>query len=327
MIRKIPGVIPLEPYCREMVWGGRRLAELYDKKLPADVSIGETFELSAYEGRESRAAVGPLAGCSLQDLVAEYRADLVGAEVWSRYGGHFPLLIKLLDAQQDLSIQVHPDDAYAQLKGLQDAGKMEAWYVLHSDGGRVAYGLEDGVGREDFAAAVTNDRVAEVIRFYTVQRGDLVFSPPGTVHALCEGVVIYEVQQSSDLTFRIYDYDRPGLDGKPRELHIEQALEVIDFSQQLPGPVPCPDLRGQVLVESEHFVLHGCGLESGSAEHAAEGSFIALTLVGGRAVVRDGEGEYALGTGATALVPAGGVCEIAPLGDEKLEYLVAAVPT
>ena len=327
MIRKIPGVIPLEPYCREMVGGGRRLAELYDKKLPADVSIGETFELSAYEGRESRAAVGPLAGCSLQDLVAEYRADLVGTEVWSRYGGRFPLLIKLVDARQDLSIQVHPDDAYAQLKGLQDAGKMEAWYVLHSDGGRVAYGLEDGVGREDFAAAVTNDRVAEVIRFYTVQRGDLVFSPPGTVHALCEGVVIYEVQQSSDLTFRIYDYDRPGLDGKPRELHIEQALEVIDFSQQLPGPVPCPDLRGQVLVESEHFVLHGCGLESGSAEHAAEGSFLALTLVGGRAVVRDGEGEYALGTGATALVPAGGVCEIAPLGDEKLEYLVAAVPT
>ena len=327
MARKIPGIIPLGPYCREMVWGGRRLAELYDKELPTDVSIGETFELSAYEGRESRAAVGPLFGCSLQDLVEEYRADLVGAEVWSRYGGRFPLLIKLLDAQQNLSIQVHPDDAYSQLKGLQDAGKMEAWYVLHSDGGRVAYGLEDGVGREDFSAAVTNNRVAEVIRFYTVERGDLVFSPPGTVHALCAGVVIYEVQQSSDLTFRIYDYDRPGLDGKPRELHIEQALEVIDFSQQLPGPVPCPDLRGQVLVESEHFVLHGCGLENDSAEHAAEGSFLALTLVGGRAVIRDGEGEYALGTGATALVTAGGVCEIAPLGNEKLEYLVVAVPT
>ena len=117
MTRKIPGIIPLEPYCREMVWGGRRLAELYDKELPTDVSIGETFELSAYEGRESRAAVGPLSGCSLQDLVEEYRADLVGAEVWSRYGGRFPLLIKLLDAQQNLSIQVHPDDAYAQLKG------------------------------------------------------------------------------------------------------------------------------------------------------------------------------------------------------------------
>ena len=324
---KLPGVIPLEPYCREMVWGGRRLADLYDKKLPMDVLIGETFELSAYEERQSRAVAGPLAGRSLGDLVAEYGADLLGAEVWSRYGGRFPLLVKLLDAQQDLSIQVHPDDAYAQLKGLEDAGKMEAWYVLHSEGGRVAYGLEEGVGREDFAAAVAENRVAEVIRFYTVSRGDLVFSPPGTVHALCEGVVIYEVQQSSDLTFRIYDYDRPGLDGKPRELHIEQALEVIDFSQQLPGPVPHPDLHGDILVESEHFVLRGCGLQSGSAEHVAAGSFLALTLVGGRATVRDDEGEYALGTGATALVPAGGVCEIAPIGDEKLEYLVAAVPT
>lgn len=327
MKNKIPGVIPLEPYCREMVWGGRRLAELYDKALPAKVPIGETFELSAYEGRESTVAAGPLAGRSLRELVAEYRAKLVGTEVWTRYGGRFPLLIKLLDAQQDLSIQVHPDDAYAELKGLQDAGKMEAWYVLHSQGGRVAYGLQEGVEREDFAAAVAENRVAEVIRFYTVARGDLVFSPPGTVHALCAGVMIYELQQSSDLTFRIYDYDRPGLDGLPRELHIEQALEVIDFAQQLSGPVPHPDLCGEVLVESEHFVLRGCGLQRGSAEHAAEGSFLALTLVAGRALVRDGANEYQLGTGATALVPAGGVCEVVSLGDEKLEYLLAAVPT
>lgn len=327
MNKKLPGVIPLQPYCREMVWGGRRLAELYGKQLPADVRVGETFELSAYEYRESRAAAGPLRGRSLLDLLEQYRDDLVGGDVWARYGGRFPLLIKLLDAQQDLSIQVHPDDAYAQLKGLQDVGKMEAWYVLHSEGGRVAYGLQEGVGREDFTAAVAENRVEEVIRFYTVSRGDLVFSPPGTVHALCAGVVIYEVQQSSDLTFRIYDYDRPGLDGRPRELHIEQALEVIDFAQKLPGPVPYPDLRGDILVESQHFVLRGCGLHTESAEHVAEGSFLALTLVGGKALLSDGEGEYPLAAGATALVPAGGVCEIVPLGDEKLEYLIASVPT
>ena len=327
MTEKLPDIIPLEPYYREMVWGGRRLQELYAKDLPPSVSIGETFELSAYEDRESVAVAGPCVGRSLRELCEIHGEKLVGAEVWSRYGGRFPLLIKLLDAQRDLSIQVHPDDAYARLKGLEDAGKMEAWYVLHSDGGRVVYGLKEGVGREDFASAVAETRVAEVIRSYTVARGDLVFSPPGTVHALCAGVVIYEVQQSSDLTFRIYDYDRPGLDGQPRELHIEQALEVIDFAQQLPGPIAHPDLGDELLVESEHFVLRGCGLEQGSAELAAEGSFLALTLVGGRALLRGGEGDYELGTGATALVPAGHVCEIAPFGDEKLEYLVAAVPT
>ena len=310
---KLPDVIPLTPYYREMVWGGRRLAELYGKALPDDVLVGESFELSAYEGRESQAADGRL----LSELVETYRADLVGTAVWERYGGRFPLLIKLLDAQQDLSIQVHPDDEYTRRNGLVDSGKMEAWYVLQSDGGRVACGLAEGVGRAEFVAAYAANRVAEVVCFYPVEQGDVLFLPPGTVHALCQGVVLYEVQQTSDLTFRIYDY------GRPRELHWEQALEVIDFAQRLPGPVLHPVLRGQVLVESEHFVLRGCGLDSGQAEHRAEGSFLSLTVVRGRACV----GECALDTGATALVPVGRACEVAPLGGERLEYLIASVPT
>ncbi len=309
----LPDVIPLTPYYRAMVWGGRRLAALYGKALPAAALIGESFELSAYQGRESRAADGR----SLRALVETHRAGLVGTGVWARYGGRFPLLIKLLDAQQDLSIQVHPDDEYAQRNGLGDSGKMEAWYVLQSDGGRVACGLAEGVGRAEFAAAHAANRVAEVVRFYPVAPGDVLFLPPGTVHALCRGVVLYEVQQTSDLTFRIYDY------GRPRALHWEQALEVIDFAQCRPEPVPHPVLRGQVLVESEHFVLRGCGLDSGQAEHGAEGSFLSLTVVRGQAWV----GECALAAGATALVPAGRACAVAPRGDEKLEYLIASVPT
>ncbi len=308
----LPAVIPLTPYYREMMWGGRRLAALYGKALPDDALIGESFELSAYQGRESRAADGR----SLRELVDTYRADLVGPKVWVRYSGRFPLLIKLLDAQQDLSIQVHPSDEYAQRNGLAASGKMEAWYVLQSDGGRVACGLADGVGRAELVAAHAAQRMTEVVRFYPVARGDVLFVPPGTVHALCEGVVLYEVQQTSDLTFRIYDY------GRPRELHWEQALEVIDFAQCWPGPVPHPVLRGQVLVESEHFVLRGCGLDGGRAEHRAEESFVALTVVRGRARV----GECVMSTGATALVPAGRTCEVVPLGGEKLEYLLASVP-
>jgi mannose-6-phosphate isomerase len=238
-----------------------------------------------------------------------------------------PLLIKLLDARQDLSVQVHPDDAYARAKGLQDAGKMEAWLVLHSDGGRVAYGLADGVGRADFSAAITAGRVEELIRFFPVQRGDLVFSPPGTVHALCAGVVIYEVQQSSDLTFRIHDYDRLGLDGKKRELHIEQAMDVIDFSAQLPAPQHWSSLKGASddgveLVDCEHFRFsYHCGEQ---AIHTLDDSFAALTLVGGAALLR-GEGcEYVLRAGETALVAAGRTVSVEREGTEKLEYVLSS---
>ncbi len=309
----LPDVIPLTPYYRAMVWGGRRLATLYGKALPDDALIGESFELSAYQGRESRAVDGR----SLRELVETHRADLVGAAVWARYRGRFPLLVKLLDAQQNLSIQVHPNDEYAQRHGLGDSGKMEAWYVLQSDGGRVVCGLAEGVGRAEFVAAHAANRVAEVVRFYPVARGDVLFLPPGTVHALCRGVVLYEVQQTSDLTFRIYDY------GRPRVLHWEQALAVIDFAQGQPKPVSHPVLRGQVLVESEHFVLRGCGLAGGQAEHGAEGAFLSLTVVRGRARV----GAWALAAGETALVPAGRACAVAPLGGERLEYLIASVPS
>ena len=323
MSERVPDILPLSPYFREMVWGGRRLQTLFGKALPEKVPIGESFELSAYQGRESRVCAGSLEGLGLSDLVRRYGADLLGSAVVERYGQCMPLLVKLLDARQDLSIQVHPDDAYAQANNLQDNGKMEAWLVLHSDGGRVAFGLADGVDQRTFSEALSAGQVEEVIRFFPVQRGDLVFSPPGTVHALCAGVVIYEVQQSSDLTFRIYDYDRPGLDGQPRELHIEQALDVINFGAQMPAPVPHPQLEGdEVLVASEHFVLRGCGLASGAAELRAEGSFLAVTLIAGQALV----GGCLLTAGATALVPAGRTCEIAQQGDEKLEYLVASVP-
>lgn len=327
MNSQLPDILPLSPYFREMVWGGRRLGEIFAKSLPAGLGIGESFELSSYAGRESKVAAGPLAGVGLDELVREFGADLLGAAVVRRYGGHMPLLIKLLDACQDLSVQVHPDDAYASAKGLQDAGKMEAWLVLHSDSGRVAYGLVDGVGRTDFAAAIEAGRVEEVIRFFPVERGDLVFSPPGTVHALCAGVVIYEVQQSSDLTFRIHDYDRLGLDGKKRELHIEQAMDVIDFDAKLPAPqhwsaLPGASADGVELVDCEHFRFsYHCG---DKAEHSAGESFAALTLVGGGAQLRGERGEYALAAGETALVPAGRTVSIERSSDEPLEYVLSA---
>lgn len=328
MSEKLPDVLPLSPYFREMVWGGRRLGQLFAKELPKAALIGESFELSAYSGRESRVSAGPLQGVGLGELVERYGSELLGSAVVERYGQCMPLLIKLLDARQDLSIQVHPDDAYARAHGLRDKGKMEAWLVLHSDGGRVAYGLADGVDQPAFADAVAAGRVEEVIRFFPVQRGDLVFSPPGTVHALCAGVVIYEVQQSSDLTFRIYDYDRPGLDGRPRELHLQQALDVINFSAQLPPPqpwstLPAMDEHGGVLVDCEHF--HTRFVRGPSSRCETAESFAALTVVGGSAVLSGADGAHCLDAGCTALLPAGRTVVVEQSGDDLLEYVTSSV--
>jgi len=323
---ELPEVLPMRPYFREMVWGGRRLQELYGKDLPEGKAIGESFEMSAYPERESVVASGALAGWGLGRLVEEHQEQLVGRTVWERYGGRFPLLIKLLDAQEDLSIQVHPDDEYARVKGLEDSGKTEAWFVLHAAGGRIAHGLKEGVDRREFEAAVRAGRVEEVIQFHEVKSGDLVFSPPGTVHALCCGVVIYEVQQSSDLTFRLYDYGRPGLDGNPRELHVQEALEVIDFEIRLPGPVSWQELPEAqadraVLVESEHFQLNLYCPDRDRIRHRAGGSFLALTLVSGQAEV----GGFTLKAGETALVPAHREFVVEPRGETGCTYLIASV--
>jgi mannose-6-phosphate isomerase len=324
---RLPGLLPMQPYLREMVWGGRRLESLFGKQLPPQKPIGEAFELSAYSERESRVAAGPLAGRDLRGLLTQYRQALVGESVWARYGEEFPLLIKLLDPQQDLSIQVHPDDAYAQKNDLGPLGKMEAWFVLHSDGGRIAYGLKPGVERQDLAQAAADGRVEEVVEFYTARRGDVVFSPPGTVHALCSGVIIYEVQQSSDLTFRLFDYNRLGLDGKRRDLHIEQSLEVIDFKAELPGVVPWRQLpgvseEGGLLVNADYFQLELHRPAAAKTHRPAE-VFRALTLISGRATVRSGEEHYPVSTGSTVLVPAGGGFAVEPLDDAQCEYLLA----
>jgi mannose-6-phosphate isomerase len=333
-VSALPDLLPMRPYMREMVWGGRKLETLYGKDLPRGKAIGESFELSAYGGRESTVAAGPLAGRDLSSLVSEYGPELVGHSVHGLYGGRFPLLIKLLDAQQNLSVQVHPDDAYTRLHSLDHAGKMEAWYVLHSDGGRVAYGLQAGVDRQSFIQAIGGGEVEEAIRFHTVRPGDVLFMPPGTVHALCSGVVLYEVQQSSDVTFRIYDYGRVGLDGKARDLHVEQALEVIDFDTDTGDPTPwqgLPEAQSDraVLVDCEHFQLNLYRGIEGPQRHAAGDSFLALTVVDGLARVSAPSGlgfapDLSLAAGQTVLIPSRREFTVAPDDGAGCAYLVVS---
>lgn len=328
MVLLLPDALPMRPRYRELVWGGRRLAEVYEKPLPPDRPIGESFEVSALPEWDSLVASGSLEGRTLTSLVGEFGHELLGRPVWERYGGVFPLLIKLIDAQDDLSIQVHPDDDHVQRNQLGRFGKMEAWYVLHSDGGRVALGLKEGVGPSELRRAIEQGEVEEVVSFHPVCPGDVVCLPPGTVHALCRGVMVYEVQQSSDLTFRLYDYERLGLDGQPRELHVESALEVIDFEA---GPRrPLLSTAGEdgnvPLVEASHFrlSLHSSG---GSVTHATGEAFAAITMVRGQARLTGSGGgsECVLAAGDTALIPAGREITLSGEGSGAgLEYLLAS---
>lgn len=324
MTSVLPDVLPLRAYLRETVWGGRRLAELYNKPLPPHQPIGESFEVSALPERDSVVASGPLEGQPLGQVVSQYSEALVGATTVERYGREFPLLIKIIDAAQDLSVQVHPDDRYARDRKLGTFGKMEAWYVVHSDGGRVALGLEDGVGRAELVRAIREGTVEEAVRFHSVAPGDVVSLPPGTVHALCRGVMVYEVQQSSDITFRLYDYGRLGLDGKPRELHTEEALEVIDFETGPRQPEPAGHLGQRAcVVEDQHYRLDGGHLSEEITVEAGE-TFAALTITQGSVQVKGADGTTCdLGIGDSALIPAGRSVSVAPGAGQSADYLLA----
>ena len=311
----LPDILPLEPYLRPTVWGGRRLGERFGKDLPPGAPVGESFEVSALPGAESVVRSGPLAGRGLAGLVEEFGEALVGAPVRARYGDEFPLLIKLIDAAEDLSIQVHPDDGYARRQRLGPRSKTEAWYVL--DSGGIVLGLREGVDRRRLEQALAEGRAEEAVRYCPAEAADVVLLPAGTVHALGRGTMVYEVQQASDLTFRLYDYDRPGLDGQPRELHLEQAMEVIDFEAQAPEPRPAtpPGPCGEVLVEAGAFrlTLFGDGERLLGSE-----VFAAVTVIAGAARL----GGVELAAGDSALVPADRQVPLRPAGP-SLRYLVA----
>ncbi|CUH95329.1 hypothetical protein P22_1399 [Propionispora sp. 2/2-37] len=226
-------VYPLKfkPVYKEMIWGGRALESLFGRKLPSS-RIGESWELCTHPQGMSCINNGIWQGKTLQEVIEQQPETILG----KAYAGQaqFPLLIKYIDANDHLSIQVHPGDEYARrVEG--ERGKTEAWYVVDAGpGAEIIYGLSDTVTREIFSQAVASGAVEPVLRRVAVCPGDLILVPAGTVHSLLKGVVVCEVQQSSDLTYRIHDFNRTGPDGKPRALHIEKALEVISFGEQPP---------------------------------------------------------------------------------------------
>ena len=220
-----------QPRFKERVWGGRTLETLYGKRLPPDAPIGESWEVTDRPGDESVVANGPLAGQTLRRLMNERAADLLGG-ARPTPEGRFPLLCKILDARDRLSLQVHPPPRAAHL----GEPKTEMWYIAAAEpGAELFVGLKAGISRERFERAIASGEVAGCFHRVAVRTGDAMFLPSGRVHAIGAGLVIFEIQQNSDTTFRVHDWDRVGLDGHPRELHVREALDSIDFSDFEPG--------------------------------------------------------------------------------------------
>lgn len=200
------------PEYRPMIWGS------------------ELWVLSGYDERPTRVADGEFKGLTVNELIARKGAELMGERVYERFGNEFPLLVKFIDAKQDLSIQVHPGEALAQARH-GGHGKTEMWYVIRADEGAHLYsGISKELDAEKYVRLVEQDRIVEVLADHKISSGDVFFLPAGRIHAICGGTYLAEIQQTSDLTYRIYDYKRPGADGKPRQLHTELAKDAIDYT-------------------------------------------------------------------------------------------------
>ena len=215
---------------KTLVWGGEMIAPY--KGIETDQhKIGESWELSGVKGNESVVAEGPMAGKTITELVKEYKGALIGEHVYANTGDEFPLLVKFIDALQDLSIQVHPDDELAAARHNGSKGKTEMWYVVDAaPGAHLLVGLKEKITPEIYAEKVADGTITDVLCRYDVKPGDVFFLPAGRIHAICGGCFIAEIQQTSDITYRIFDYNRPGLDGKPRQLHTELAKDAIDYT-------------------------------------------------------------------------------------------------
>ncbi len=295
------------PILKTIIWGGEKIVP-YKQLVSDQKSVGESWELSGVKGSESVVADGPYAGKTLPELIDLLKGDLVGKKVYEKHGNEFPLLIKFIDARKDLSIQVHPDDELSHKRHGKN-GKTEMWYVVGADkGAHLLSGFSKKVTPEEYAAKVADNTLTDVLTNYEVHEGDVFFLPAGRVHAIGAGSFVAEIQQTSDVTYRIYDYGRLGADGKPRELHVELAKDAIDFRVEDDYRMHYTGKKneGVELVRCNYFITSVYDTDR-ETEISMEGldSFMVVMGLEGRGVIRDNEGnEIPVHQGETVLVPA-----------------------
>ncbi len=288
--------LKLKPALHVKVWGGRKLADHLRKPLPTAAPYGESWEVHD----SVTVAEGPLRGHTLGELTRRYGPALVGPGNDPDLG--FPLLAKLIDAGDWLSVQAHPDDQQAQALEGEPRGKTEAWMILQAEpGAKLVIGLAPGTSRAQLARAIAQNQLEALLVYAAVQPGDVLYMPANTVHALGPGLLIYEVQQSSDTTYRLYDWGRLGLDGAPRELHIDKALAVANLAALPTVERPSGDL----LVDGDYFRSWRHTLLGETKHLRTDGMFQCLTCIDGAlSITADAGPALELGLGETGLIPA-----------------------
>jgi len=299
--------IKFESILKEKIWGGEKLKKLLKKDSDKN-NIGESWEISDHEGDISVVSNGNLKGKSLRDLIKIYKSDLVGKNVYQQFGDQFPLLIKYIDAKEPLSIQLHPNDELAKRRH-NSFGKTEMWYVMQADeGGNLIVGFKKEVSKEEYVTHLKNKTLKDILNAEEVKEGDVYFIPTGRVHAIGAGVLLAEIQQTSDITYRIYDWDRKDDQGNSRDLHTEEALDAIDFKVENSYKTPYTKKLDKAvnIVNCEYFTTNFISVNSNiNIDNSNKDSFVIYMCVGGEGVELNGaDFSEKLNYGETILVPA-----------------------
>ena len=298
--------LKFEPILKDKIWGGTKLSTLFGKSAKTD-KLGESWELSGYEGDESVVANGLLAGNNLTELIEIYMGELVGDKLFDEYGLSFPLLFKLIDANENLSIQVHPGDEVAAERH-NSYGKTEMWYVVDADqGAELIIGFTKDCTRDEYLDALDAGEVETLLQKVPVNKGDVFFIPAGLVHAIGKGVVVAEIQQSSDITYRIYDYKRVDDQGNERELHTEQALDVINFAAAKNPKTAYKVQPNEItpLVECDYFTTNMIRFDAAvTRNYGSLDSFVAYMCLEGNLIIEYNDEKTIVNKGDTVLIPA-----------------------
>lgn len=298
--------LKFEPIMKDRLWGGDKLARLFNKPSETDTT-GESWELSAVKGDVSVVSNGDLKGTSLQDLIDTRGAELMGKSVINRFGNEFPILIKFIDAKQDLSIQLHPHDALAKERH-NSFGKTEMWYIMDADpGAKLIVGFNKDVEKQAYLNSLENDTLLDLLNYEEVKEGDTFFINTGKIHAIGAGVMLAEIQQTSDITYRVFDFNRKDKHGNLRELHTDLAIDAIDYEKKDDFKVSYSKGSNAVnsMVDCPYFKTDYLHLSSNFSQDVKErDSFTIFMCVKGEATIKNDWGTAKVKKGETLLLPA-----------------------
>lgn len=294
-----------EPYYKQVIWGGTKICDYKEISNPAS-DIGESWEISVVPGHECLVKGGEYDGMTLSALIDRFGNQILGERVAQRYNGKFPLLIKFIDAHDKLSVQVHPDDDMA-MRRHGTLGKSELWYIVAATpDAKIYVGLKEQLSPEELTKRIKDGTVTDVLAEYDSEPGDVFYLPAGRVHAIGAGNFLVEIQESSDITYRIYDYNRRDHDGNLRQLHIDEARDAIDYSikDNYKNPPLPPDATESELIKCDYFTTRLYHINSEKKIKTDSGSFTIIICVKGDVTIKCSDGEEPLHAGHTALIPA-----------------------